>query len=269
VNRDESRIVALVNLLQDENQKVASLAMEELLKLGQQAEETIAHYQEAHDPQLRQRMHQLSGILARRRARLEFIEAVRSERMSLWDGVCRINKLYDFQCNLSVTDKAVEKLKGDLTGRRATGPRMASLMRQHEFMVPEDDLLDVELYLIESVLDTKYGSPALLCVLAQRLGEPAGWHPTVILYEGRFCLIDGSNLVLDPSNGWHVAKIKAADKIHPCGPQDVWLGILSQLFLVTLVEGQLRDVYHFGDLLTALNGAGLDSLPQPLGKGTG
>jgi hypothetical protein len=41
VNQDNERLNALLSLLQDENLKVASLAMEQFLKLGQLAEKTM------------------------------------------------------------------------------------------------------------------------------------------------------------------------------------------------------------------------------------
>lgn len=263
----DTKISALINLLQDENPKVVSLAMEQFLKLGHEAQRAIAEHQETHDPKLRHRIHQLSSILMRRQARVQFLGAVEREEMSLWDGICQINLLYDFQCNLGTVDKAVtEIVEGTAEGLGST-PRVASLMRQHEFLVPEEDLLDVDLYLAESVIETKYGSPALLCALAQHVGWlKSKWLATVVLHEGRFCLIDDHNMLLDPMAEWNIVKLDASDKIHPCSRRDVWMGVLSQLFLVALVEGQLRDLYHFGDLLTALNDTGLDALPFPLGS---
>lgn len=264
-DRNSSRIEALINLLQDENVKVASLAMEQFLKLGMRAEQIIAEYQDSTDPQLRSRLHQLTTILARRKARLKFIHAVNHEDMDLWDGVCQVNKLYDPQCNLSEIEDRVATLAAELPEGRLSLAQLASLMRQHEFRVPDNDLLDVDLYLLDTVLENHYGSPPLLCALACRLAELHKTRLTIVLFEGRFCLVDNQNFLLDPAAGWNVEKLQVSEKIHPCGRKDVWLGILSQLFLLALVEGQLRDVYHFSDLLTALNGDDLNALPFPLG----
>lgn len=265
-DRDSSRIEALINLLQDENLKVASLAMEQFLKLGMQAEQIIAEYQDNTDPRLRSRLHQLATIMARRKARMKFIQAVNHEEMDLWDGVCRVNKLYDPQCNLAEIAERVTALAQELPdGSKVSLAQLAALMRQHEFRVPENDLLDVDLYLLDAVLENHYGSPPLLCALAMRLAQLHDVPLTIVLFEGRFCLVDAQNFLLDPAAGWNVAKLQIAEKIHPCGRKEVWLGILSQLFLLALVEGQLRDVYHFSDLLAALNGDDLDALPYPLG----
>lgn len=263
---EPKHVSALLTLLQDEDLKIASLAMEEFLKLGQVMEETIAEHQEAQDPTLRQRIHQLSSILVRRRARLQFIEAMSNEQISLWDGACQINALYDPRSSPAAIAKLAEEVTTEsLRSEPVTTPRVAALMREQEFVVPDQDVLDVDLYLVQRVLETRYGSPALLCLLAQHAAAGMDWMFTIVLHGGRFCLIDRNNLLLDPTEGWHISKLKAADRIHPCARRDVLLGILSQLFLVALVNGQLRDLYHFGDLLTALNRTSLDVLPYPLG----
>ena len=265
-NSDSQSLPALLTLLQDDDIKVASLAMEQFLNLGL-AEAAIAEFQEDHDPKLRQRIHQLSGILRRRRAREEFLAGVEQERFTLWDGVIQINCLYDPQCQADQVTEFIQTLASGISSDAATAAKIAALMREQEFTVPEEDLLDVDLYLVERVLETKYGSPALLCAIAQQAGQEAGWSSTIVLYEGRFCLIDRHNLLLDPAEGWHVLKLTGDLKFHPCSRKDLWLGILSQLFMVSLVEGHLRDLYHFGDLLAALNHASTgEALPYPLGK---
>jgi hypothetical protein len=259
-------VAALLTLLQDEDDKVASLAMEQFLDRGL-AESAIAEFQEAHDPKLRQRIHQLGTILSRRRARQEFLDAVSQERISLWDGVVAINSLYDPQCNRQKVNDELHVMVSRLGLRRATAAKTAALMREQEFCVPEEDVLDVDLYLIERVLETCYGSPAVLCALAHQAGLEAGWESSIVLHEGRFCLLDRHHLLIDPTAGWHVTHLSENTKFHPCSRKDLWLGILSQLFLVSLVDGHLRDLYHFGDLLSALNEMPPeDALPYPLGK---
>jgi len=265
VPRNKPQISALLNLLQDDDVAVASLAMEQILNMGIDAEETIAEYQEDNDPRLRSRIHQLSSILARRRARMAFLDAVKNETISLWDGLVEINMLYDPECARKTVQESVDELRNAITQESIDAPSVASFMREQEFYVAEEDVLDVDLYLLERVLATRYGAPALLCAIAQNLGTQLGWHPTVVLFEGRFCLIDRNHLLVDPTDGWHIRKLEMDAKIHPCGRKDVWLGVLSQLFLVSLVEGNLRDLYHFGHLLTSLDGKEMDVLPYPLG----
>lgn len=258
-------VSALLNLLQDENVKVASLAMEQLLKLGTAAEQAVAEHQEARDPHLRARIHQLGSILRRRRARQEFIQAVSKENVDLWEGVVRINALYDPECRRDVVDESIADLRHKVGPVSISSPDLAALMRDQEFAVPDQDVLDVDLYLAERVLETRFGSPAVLCPLALEIGRKSGWNATIVLFEGRFCLVDRNHLLLDPTNDWHVTKLENTSRFHPCARKHLWLGILTQLFLVCLVDGHLRDLHHFGVLLTALSDSGLDALPFPLG----
>ena len=263
---DPARVEALLTLLQDEDLKVASLAMEQFLNLGQVTEKTIAEFQEAQDPRLRCRIHQLSTILQRRNARKEFIDGIRQERISLWDGILQVTALYDPLAQLEPVHKGIAEMVRLLQSTEITTPRIAALMRDQEFTVPEEDILDVELFLVDQVFETRYGSAPLLCALAQHLAAQVEWSLTTVLHMGRFCLIDRDHLLLDPVEGWHISKLGGDDKIHPCGRRDVLLDVLLQLFLIALVEGHLRDLYHFGDLLTALNGFTVEDLPFPLGR---
>ncbi len=257
---------ALLTLLQDEDDKVASLAMEQFLNSGL-AEAAVAEFQEANEPKLRQRIHQLNGILHRRRVREAFLAAVASDRLGAWEGILQINQIYDPQCLAEKVTDAIHKLAAKVGREGATAARIAALMKDDEFTVPDEDLLDVNLYLAERVVESKYGSPALLCAITQYLGHEAGWNSTLVLHEGRFCLIDGRSMLIDPSQGWHVVHVNAETQLHPCTARDLWLGVLAQIFLVCLVDGNLRDLYQFGDLLAALNQGKLDdALPYPLGR---
>jgi len=254
-----------VTLLQDDNPQIASLAMEHLLSLGQVADATIAEYQESHDPQLRQRVHQLSSILARRRSRDAFIAALGQENLSLWDGIVQIHSLFEPIPPRETFESRVDEIAADLQPGKTMTHQVADLMREKEFTVPSDDILDVDLFLINRVIETRYGHAALLCVLAKRIAEEAGWNATICLHGGRFCLIDRDHILLKPSEGWQYGKIGTEERIHPCSRKDVLMAILAQLFMVALIDGQLKDLHHFGTILTALNDQALDALPYPLG----
>ncbi|MDT8391448.1 MAG: hypothetical protein RRC34_13170 [Lentisphaeria bacterium] len=256
---------ALLSLLQDDDTKVASLAMEHFLKLGDLGT-AIAMYQDDGDSQVRKRMHQMSAILSRRNARKQFIEAVRENVPELWDGVCRVNILYDPQASLDKINRQARDLASGLPASGTGVKAVAAFMKDREFMVPNEDILDGELYMMDSVLETNFGSAAALCALASRVGELRGWESRPVLFEGRLCLLGHENILVDPGNDWKLRKLDADHKVHACAKKDVWMMFLSQLFLIALVDGQLRDLYHFGDLLTALNGGTVNDLPYPLGE---
>lgn len=265
---NDTKFKALLNLLQDDDYKISSLAMEQILGMDtKNLRDILACYQEDKNPQLRKRIHQLGSIIIRRRKKGEFIDAVKKEEVSVWDGLVQLNTLYSPSCDLHYLDTAMQEIVCNISDDIIVStPYIASLMREGDFSVPEEDNLDVDLYLAEKILTICYGSAICLCALAQHIAKRNGLQLTIVLYDGKFCLIDQNNLLLDPSAGWHMSKIKDEDKFHPCARKDAFLSVLSQLFLIAVLEGRLRELYCFGDLLTALNGGDLDALPFPVGQ---
>lgn len=255
-----------MSLLQDDDPKVASLAMEQFLKLGDVGA-AVAEFQEDGNSKVRHRIHQISSIIIRRQARDQFIQAVRNGTCTLWEGVSRINVLYDPQSSIQKTDAMVRELARELPATGSTAETIAELMTEKEFTMPDEDMLDGELYMMDSVLETKYGSAAALCVLARQVGELRDWKAVPVLFEGRLCLLQSPGILLDPAHKWRLHALEESDKLHTCAKRDVWYMFLTQLFLIALVDGQLRDLHHFGDLLTALNDGNVGQLPYPLGGG--
>lgn len=178
------QLSALLELMQDDNVKVASLAMERFLKLGSKAEDMVAYYQEeAASPQLRHRMHQLSGILARRKVRASFLEALRTENVDIWEGIMQVNRLFNPECDEFELEEVIREFAAGLEGREPNTARFAAFFRDQGFAVAEEDTLDSELYLPEAVLVNRCGAPVLLCALAQHVGKLKNWTGTIALHE--------------------------------------------------------------------------------------
>ncbi|MFW5996649.1 MAG: hypothetical protein ACOCQP_01415 [Lentisphaeria bacterium] len=267
VKSNDSKTTALFKLLQDDNPRIAALAMEQFLKREQLLDSLIAEYQDTSDKRLRQRLHQLSSILVQRRARRQFVSNVQEQSYSLWHGICRLNQLYDADCSQKKIARMTTEICNESDQFLSSATRLASFMKEADFSVPSRLLMDIDFYLIDSVLEFRIGSSALLCALAQHVGWRLGrWSSSVVLYEGSYCLVDSQNLLIDPSHNWKVEKLDKTDRFHPCSRQDVWIGILSQMFLVALTEGNLPDCHHLGRLMTELNGDQMDCFPYPLGK---
>jgi hypothetical protein len=263
---NNERITALLTLLQDDDVKIASLAMEQFLKLGHQADETIAEHQESQDPQLRQRIHQLSTIVLRRRMREEFVSALSDGTLSLWRGIVGITVLYDPTSNVEYVERECDALADKIAKGDSGAAHVAKVMKDREVRVPSEEILDVDLYLIDRVLEAGSGSAVVLCALAQ-YAAGKHWPATLVLRNGRFCLLDADHTLVEPTEGWRITKLGEDERVHPCSIKDALLAVLTQLFLVSLVDGSLRELYHFGSLLTALNRTELSVLPYPLGEG--
>lgn len=257
-------IDALINLLEDEDTHVSTLAMEELLHL-QDADQLVAELQEAPSARLRNRIHQLGNILNIRRARTDLIRHVETSNMTLWDGLLQINYQYNPRMNGGAVDQLLAETMGRLPAELNT-VRLTSFMRSEDFSYTGEDILGADLYLIEDLLRQRVGSPILLSVLAHHLGRQANWNSTVVLFKGKHCLLDSRGHLVEPAEGWRITRLPRHDNLHPCGKKEIWLTILCQLYLSAMLEGRLLAIHRVGTILTRLCGGDFTSLPFPLGS---
>jgi hypothetical protein len=258
-------IDALVNLLEDEDRHVSTAAMEELLRRDGEVDHVVAEFQEADNPVLRSRIHQIGNVLKLRRARDIFISNVGDASVDLWEGLLQINYQFNPRMSRRDVDQFLEELAGRLP-RRLTSVRMAAFMRNENFTFTKEDVLGADLYLPEDVLLQRVGSPILLAVVTQQLGERRSWHASIVLHKGRHCLIDSNCNLVEPAEGWRVTRLTNNDKLHPCTNRDIWFTVLAQLFLSALQEGRLQAIHRVGSILSRLCGGNFGQLPFPLGS---
>jgi len=262
---EQTKISALLNLLEDEDSQVSTLAMEQLLLLERGADDLLQEFQEAANPRLRGRIHQLGSILKIRRSRNAFIHEALNSTLSLWAGLLHINYQYNPRLNFESVDGMLNELAARLPAKLTT-VRLCAFLRDENFQYTQEDTLGSDLFLVEDVLVQRVGSPILLSVIAHCLGEKAGWHSSPVLYHGRHCLIDDSHgNLIEPADGWKITRYSRDDRLHPCGDRDIWLTVLCQLFLAAMLEGRLQAIHRVGAILARLCGAGTGSLPYPLG----
>ncbi len=261
---DKQKIYALLNLLEDEDSQVSTPAMEELLQFERDAEDLVKEFQEAANPRLRGRIHQLGNILNVRRRRHAFIQHAMSSSISLWDGMVQINYQYNPRLNPDQIASMADALFEALPPRVST-VGLGTFMRNEDFSYTRKDTLGADLFLLEDVLAQRIGAPIVLCVIARHFGEKAGWNSSIVLYRGRHCLIDSNSNLIEPAEGWKVTRLTHADKLYPCGDRDIWLTVLSQLFLAAMLEDQLQAIHRVGIILAELCGGKFQDLPFPLG----
>ena len=259
------KIDALLSLLQDEDRQVSSMAMEELLHLDKDVDQLLAELQETDNPILRGRIHQLSCILKLRRARTAFIDSVRDNSVSLWEGLQAINYQFNPRMNIHDIDRMVEELDRQLPPRLSC-VRLASFMRKEKFTFTDEDSLGADLYLIEDVLLQRVGTPILLALLAQKLAAGRDFHTSLVLHKGRHCLLDTNCNLIAPADNWRVTRLSNNERLHPCGTQDAWLTILSQHFVSAVQEGRLHAIHRVGSILAKLCGGEFSKLSFPLGS---
>ncbi len=264
--KSPKHIQALINLLEDEDRHVSSMAMEQLLTLDGDVDRLIAEFQEAPNPVLRGRIHQLGNIVKLRRERTLLINEVVDGKPTVWDGILRINRQYNPQMNLRNLNRMIEELAARVPSPIST-VGMATFMHNETFSFTGEDILGADLYLLEDVLTQHVGAPILLSVIAKHLGEIYGWNALIVLFKGKHCLYDEQTCdLVEPAEGWRVTRLNRDDKLHPCADRDIWLTILCQLFLSALLEGRLQTIHRIGSILSRLCGGEFSKLPFPLGS---
>ena len=260
-----SSIDALLNLLEDEDNYVSSMAMERLLSSGEDINALVAEFQESHNPVLRSRIHQLGNIIRIRESRYEFVEGVRNSSMSLWDGVLQINFQYNQRMDWRQVKETMSALCKQLP-RRLSTVGLAEFMRRENFAFTGEDIVGPDLYLIEDVLLHRIGSPILLSVIAKQLGEKRDLQIDIGLYKGKFCIVDRFNNLVDPSVDWKLAHLSSRQDCRFFGKLNIWLVILCQLFTSSILEGRLHGIHRIAFLLAKICGGNMRSFPFPLGS---
>jgi len=255
---------ALVNLLEDEDTHISTLAMEQLLR-HQDAETLVAELQEASSPVLRTRIHQLGNILNIRRARTQFIARVEGSGISLWEGLQQINYQYNPRMNQAAVDTMMGELQERLPEELNTA-KLTAFMRGENFSYTGEDILGADLYLVEDVLAQRVGAPIILSVIARQLGRHAGWNSTVVLFKGKHCLLDPRGHLIEPAENWRITRLPRHDNLHPCGNKEIWLTVLCQLYLSAMLEGRLLAIHRVGSILAKLCSGEFRNLPFPLGS---
>lgn len=261
---DQPPIDSLISLLGDEDRMISSMAMEKLLQRDADLGALIAEHQEAEDPRLRARVHQMSNVSDIRRARSELIDGIRQAKLSLWDGMLAINHQYNTRLNREAVNRLQDELAASIS-RPVTGSRMAQFMKGESFATAKENVLGADLYLLEDVLAQRIGSPILLTTIAQQLGHRVGWASTIVLHKGKHCLIDAQNNFIEPAEGWRVSKFTPEVQLHPCTDKDIWMTVLCQLYLAAMLDGRVQAIHRVGTILAKLCDGNFRDLPYPLG----
>jgi len=238
-----------------------------LLLLDNCADAVVREFQESSSPILRNRIHQLDNMLTLRRRRRSFITKAKSGNLSLFEGLALIN----YQFNPRVGADAMRRRFEDICRQApnfSTSTQLAKYFHKDGFSLHSENYLASDLYLIDEVLEHRYGAPVILCCLAKCLADHCSWPVSIILYKGRHCLLDKKRNLVETWDSWRVTKLPDDEPVCHCSKPDIWLSVLSQLFLAALQEGQIQAVYRVSSILAEFCGSNFDSMPYPLGQTT-
>ena len=261
-----ARIDALLSLLEDEDDQISTVAMEQLLRSQNHAEEIIRNHQESSSRFLRTRIHQMGGILQLRRRRQEFIRRGTTGTLPLKKALEEINYQYNPRFNPAAASRRLRAMSAALAERMPTSAQVCTFMRDEGFACAGDGVLGAGAYLLENVLHERVGSPILLSAIAHILGRTTGWDSSIVLYRGKHCLMTNDGALIEPHKGWKLTHLSGDSKLHPCAERDLWLAVLTQLLLTAMFEGRLQAIHRLAAILTGLCDGDITDLPYPLGR---
>jgi hypothetical protein len=256
---------ALFSLLQDRNESVASLAMEQILQ-SNDFDRLMRNYQDSPEDLVRKRVHQMGNIARRRQLLEHFLGRVQNGSFDLWQAMVMIDHLYDPQSSFNYLSEMTNELIRGFSQKRGGVTAMSKFMKEHNFLAPTQNWFEIGNYLLGDVLESRIGAAPLLCIIAQHVGTFRDWQSRICLHNGRFCLLDQNNVLIDPSEDWSIKKKISAEQYHACHNKETLLVVLSQLFSMAVINWEPWDIHLFTKILSALYQIDPGQLPYPLGN---
>jgi len=263
------RLRQLLTLLDDPSPEAGTGVLAEILRYGDAVLPFLAEYQEADDPVLRKRVHQLESILTVRRRRKEFLANLKAGPADLTQGLIDVHLLW-FDND---SRPALEEMFQSFLEVAANNPirdieDLAKFMLRSGFCVPSaGELADPENYCIGTILEERVGSDILLCVLALLVGAEAGLELGLVRVMGRFAVMNVAGVMIVPGNNWQserAGKLRKGDFWND--PRAVLKYASLMLFLYAVSSDSFRYVHTIGHSLVGLDDhMEMDFLPYPYG----
>lgn len=261
----DKKIESLIKLLDDDNQQTASLIMAELLCHEEELDPVIMEFQEAEDPRMRRRIHQLQSVLKTRRNRRNFAKRLKSDDTDLFEGLSELHFLwYDNDFQKTITQYWDAIIENSKKYHPETIDKIGHFMRKYGFRTSSKDDIEADYYSLGITLEELIGADFILCVIAQKLAAHWGLKLEIIYLIGDFALIDDKGQVLFPKNFWKMLpQIKK-------GTYSVWSSkqilrmATSMLFTCATSTDSFRYIYSIGNVLAkSCDVKDLSSLPFP------
>ncbi len=260
-----SEFKVLLSLLQDEDESVASLAMEKIL-FSAGLDEFIATYQDDNDPMLRRRCFQMGFIATYRQQLDELIASLKDNSFDLWQSVLMLDRLYDSQSSLTYLESLYANLQADYSPRKNSLRGLVRFFKDRAFITPSQNWFDISNYLIGDVLENRVGAGVVLCILARQLAASRKLSLNICLRSGRYCLVDENYACVDPSNDWKVNGSTSPDLFHICTQKEIILALLFQLYSLAVISWDPFDIFLFQKILSSYYAFPDNAMPYPVGN---
>ena len=204
----------LAGMLDDPNENVAAGVMAELLRHGEELLPVLSELQEADDPLLRKRVHELETIAALRRRRREYLHKLEAADFDLVQALIELHLLWFDRDNPEMLLEMMQTFMGVAANNNIKDiAELGCFMARNNFAVPpEDEELDVENYCIGPILDDRLGSGVMLCTLALIAGIGSGLELGMVRIAGHFAVVNRQGEMVSPDNGWIVDRVSRLEQ---------------------------------------------------------
>ena len=255
----------LLNLLDDENQQTASIAMAELLSCEKHLDSVLKSLQESENPRLRKRIHQMQSVLTLRRRRKNFTKKILSSNLGLLEGLIELHLLwYDNDPPESIWPHWHSLVESASAYNPVSIERIAFFMKKTGFNIASSDDMEGDSFCMGIVLEELAGSDFILCSIAQLLAEHFGFRLHIFLLNGEFALIDERGQMLVPKGGWKLIPQLKRGRVRVWTPSMILRLAGSMLFLSAVSTNSFRYINTVGGALAKMSGQGeLSFLPYP------
>ena len=269
---DKNDMKYLVELLDDENEQSASMAMAELLTKGSTAlEPVLRDMQKSDNPRIRKRTRQLQHALMARSRRRIFMQP--PERpISLLTGLIRLHLCWFDNDRQSFVEKQWRELEAEY---RKAHPAdlfgMAEFMRKTFPDRPENRDFHPDSFCIGAVLEDKIGSDLIFACIAAILSSSTQERFSVVRVGIDTALADQSGCLVFPVDNWQLYGGVAEGEEPPVvwDTQTILRYVSSVLFVSAVASDGFRYLYTIGaPLAAAIGEKDLSFLPYPYGNGS-
>ena len=270
---DKNDMKYLVELLDDENEQSASMAMAELLTKGSTAlEPVLRDMQKSDNPRLRKRTRQLQHALMARSRRHIFMQP--PERpISLLTGLIRLHLCWFDNDKQSFVEKQWRELEAEY---RKAHPAdlfgMAEFMRKMFPDRPENRDFHPDSFCIGAVLEDKIGSDLIFACIAAILSSSTQNRFSVVRVGIDTAVADSDGRLIFPVDNWQLYGGVAEGEEPPVvwDTQTILRYVSSVLFVSAVASDGFRYLYTLGaPLAAAIGEKDLSFLPYPYGNGSG
>ena len=270
---DKNDMKYLVELLDDENEQSASMAMAELLTKGSTAlEPVLRDMQNADTPRIRKRTRQLQHALMARSRRRIFMQP--PERpISLLTGLIRLHLCWFDNDKQSFVEKQWRELEAEY---RKAHPAdlfgMAEFMRKTFPDRPENRDFHPDAFCIGAVLEDKIGSDLIFACIAAILSSSTQNRFSVVRVGIDTAVADSDGRLIFPVDNWQLYGGVAEGEEPPVvwDTQTILRYVSSVLFVSAVASDGFRYLYTIGaPLAAAIGEKDLSFLPYPYGNGSG